>query len=445
VRNLTKTYRIFGHPGDRLKQALTLGMRRYHREFTALRGVSFDIGKGEAVAVVGRNGSGKSTLLQLICGILKPSSGSVTTSGRISALLELGAGFHRELTGRENVYFQAAIIGMSQEEISARFDQIAAFADIGEFIDQPVWTYSSGMFVRLAFSVAIHVDPEILVVDEALAVGDIGFQARCFRRMDELREAGRTLIFVSHAGDHVTRTCNRCLLLDRGELLLSGDSRSVLGGYQRLLNASPGAREHVRESVRRQNPGEIAESDDSHRPGDSPAGIAGDDGSEFLDPELIPRGAIAYDPRGATIEQVRITTPSGRRVNVLNSGREYRYAYRVRFHQDARQVRFGMLIRTSSGMELGGAASSPDRSSGLPLAEAGSAVDVEFNFTCMLNAGTYFVNAGVTGSADGEEIILHRILDAAIFRVVAAPRSTATSMIDFRCSAEVRGAGAARV
>src|SRR3989338_8224249 len=172
VKNLTKIYRIFGHPGDRIKQALTFGRMRFHNEFTALQDVSFEIKKGETVGIIGRNGSGKSTLLQLICGILKPTSGSVKVNGRISALLELGAGFNPEFTGRENAYFQGAVMGMTREEMDGRFDDIAAFADIGKFIDQPVRIYSSGMFVRLAFAVSVHINPDILSIDEALSVGD---------------------------------------------------------------------------------------------------------------------------------------------------------------------------------------------------------------------------------------------------------------------------------
>jgi ABC-type polysaccharide/polyol phosphate transport system ATPase subunit len=182
VNKLTKTYRIFGHPGDRIKQALTFGRMRFHREFTALKDVSFEIKKGETIGIIGRNGSGKSTLLQLICGILKATAGSVQVNGRIVALLELGAGFNPEFTGTENVYFQGALMGFTRAQMDERFDGIADFAEIGEFIDQPVRTYSSGMFVRLAFSTAMHLNPEILVVDEALAVGDAGFQQKCFRQ-----------------------------------------------------------------------------------------------------------------------------------------------------------------------------------------------------------------------------------------------------------------------
>lgn len=234
VRNLGKTYRLFGHPGDRIKQFLSLGMKKYHNEFTALHDVSFDIKKGETVGIIGKNGSGKSTLLQLICGILKPSTGSVKVNGRISALLELGAGFNPEFTGRENVYFQGAVMGLSKEEMDARFDEIASFADIGEFIDQPVRTYSSGMFVRLAFSFASRLDSDVVVLDEALAVGDIAFQARCFARIEELKGHGATILLVSHSMREILSHCDAAVLLDRGRVLSSrGNVASVVSDYEK--------------------------------------------------------------------------------------------------------------------------------------------------------------------------------------------------------------------
>lgn len=242
VRNLGKTYRLFGHPGDRIKQFFSLGMKKYHNEFSALNDVSFDIKKGETVGIIGRNGSGKSTLLQLICGILKPTIGTVKVNGRISALLELGAGFNPEFTGRENVYFQGAVMGISKDEMDARFDEIAAFADIGEFIDQPVRTYSSGMFVRLAFAVASRLDAEVVILDEALAVGDIAFQARCFERIDHLRNNGVTILLVSHSMQHILSHCDRAFLLDRGGIAVSGrDVASVVADYEKSVRVGYGA------------------------------------------------------------------------------------------------------------------------------------------------------------------------------------------------------------
>lgn len=238
VRNLSKTYRLFGHPGDRIKQFFSLGLKQYHREFTALRDITFDIKKGETVGIVGRNGSGKSTLLQLICGILKPTSGTVEVSGRVAALLELGAGFNPEFTGRENVYFQGALVGFTKAQMDERFDDIAAFADIGGFIDQPVRTYSSGMFVRLAFAAMIHAEADILIVDEALAVGDEEFQRKCFDKLRSYLEGqGKTLLFVSHNIRQIERTCARTIWLDGGWMKQSDISRIVCNSYQTWLNS----------------------------------------------------------------------------------------------------------------------------------------------------------------------------------------------------------------
>jgi ABC-type polysaccharide/polyol phosphate transport system ATPase subunit len=235
VRNLTKNYRIFRHPGDRIKQALSFGQATFHHSFTGLQDISFEVRKGETVGIIGRNGSGKSTLLQLVCGILKPSSGSISVSGRVAALLELGAGFNPEFTGRENVYFQGAILGIPASEIDKRIDDIATFADIGEFIDQPVRTYSSGMFVRLAFSAAIHIEPDILVVDEALSVGDAVFQQRCTRRMKELSDGGVTILFVSHDLHLVERFCDRVLVLDKGRSVCDASAVEASVFYQNLI------------------------------------------------------------------------------------------------------------------------------------------------------------------------------------------------------------------
>lgn len=241
VRDLAKCYRIYKRPHDRLLQMLSMGrIRRFH-EFWALRDVSFDVKKGESIGIVGTNGSGKSTLLQIICGTVAPTAGHVTVNGRISALLELGAGFNTEFSGRDNVFLNAAILGLSDDETRERYEEIVRFADIGAFIDEPVKTYSSGMFVRLAFAVAVNVDPDILVVDEALAVGDNLFQKRCFQKLEELMGRGVTLLFVSHDQETVRSLTNRALLLDNGRPVLFGGSGEVILEYRRLLHQKESA------------------------------------------------------------------------------------------------------------------------------------------------------------------------------------------------------------
>jgi lipopolysaccharide transport system ATP-binding protein len=239
VQNLSKCYQIYDNPRDRLKQfvmprlqsATRQTRRKYYREFWALRDVSFDVMKGETLGIIGRNGSGKSTLLQMICGTLSPTDGSVETNGRVAALLELGSGFNPEFTGRENVYLNATVLGLSKQEVDQRFDAIAAFADIGDFIEQPVKTYSSGMFVRLAFAIQANVDPEILIVDEALAVGDAYFVHRCMLRFNELQNAGTTILFVSHDANTIRNLCSRSIWLAEGSIKDQGNSGKVVDGY----------------------------------------------------------------------------------------------------------------------------------------------------------------------------------------------------------------------
>jgi ABC-type polysaccharide/polyol phosphate transport system ATPase subunit len=232
VENLSKCYHIYDRPRDRLLQMLARGRRQYYREFWALREVSFEIKKGETVGIIGVNGAGKSTLLQMICGTLNPTSGSIQTNGRVAALLELGSGFNPEFTGRENVFMNCALHGMSHQEVADRFEDIADFAGIGDFIDQPVKFYSSGMFARLAFSAAVHVDPDLLIVDEALSVGDRAFQEKSITRMKEIRERGTCILFVSHSITAVRNFCERALWLDRGQVRAFGARLGVCDEYQ---------------------------------------------------------------------------------------------------------------------------------------------------------------------------------------------------------------------
>lgn len=243
VNNLSKCYLIYDKPNDRLKQFALPRLQRllgqkpkqYFRQFWALKGVSFEVKKGETVGIIGRNGSGKSTLLQMICGTLTPTSGSIQTNGRIAALLELGSGFNPEFTGRENVYMNAAILGLSKKEVDERFDAIAAFADIGQFIEQPVKTYSSGMYVRLAFAVNIISEPEIMIVDEALAVGDMAFQAKCMTALNRIQERGTTVLFVSHDTSAVKSLCSRGIYLEHGIVQEIGPAGDVAEHYIRKM------------------------------------------------------------------------------------------------------------------------------------------------------------------------------------------------------------------
>ena len=376
VKNLTKTYRIFGHPADRIKQALTLGRVRFHHEFTALQGVSFEIKKGEAVGIIGRNGSGKSTLLQLICGILKPTSGEVQVNGRISALLELGSGFNPEFTGRENVYFQGAVMGISREEMEGRFDDVAAFADIGEFIEQPVRTYSSGMYVRLAFAVNILSDPEIMIVDEALAVGDEKFQRKCFARLEKLKSRGLSILFVSHSTALISELCEKVLFLDHGERLMYGAPLETIRAYQKLIYAPVEKQNHLVQEFRAADQtGDVTESDIKN----GSAIVSNERPFDTFDPGLVPETTTAYPVQGAEIETIRILDAKGVVVNVLQPGGNYLFVVSGRFLTDFEGVYFGIHIRSISGVVITGQRY-PEEGKYIEHIEAGKAFKISFAF-----------------------------------------------------------------
>lgn len=435
VDNLGKCFHIYDKPHERLLQMLSRGRRPYYREFWALRGATFEVARGEAVGIIGRNGSGKSTLLQLICGTQNPTEGTITIHGRVAALLELGSGFNPEFTGRENVYLNAVVLGLARAEIEQRFDAIAAFADIGDFIDQPLKTYSSGMVVRLAFAVAINVDPDIIVIDEALSVGDELFQRKCFARLEAIRRQGATLLFVSHSGSTVIELCDRCVLLDGGEQLAIGAPKAMVARYQRLLFAPGDKREAIRDAIKLANaPLDTAPASRIQLAGEAELPLAETvEGEEYLDPHLVVQSTVGYESRGAIIERPRIVNLAGVAVNCLIRGRSYRYLYDVRFEQGAVGVRFGMLIKTMTGVELGGAVSAPSVDTGYQYVAAGAVAHAEFRFRADLNPGSYFMNAGVTGMVDRDEQYLHRLLDAYVFRIMPVERNTATALIDFHC------------
>jgi lipopolysaccharide transport system ATP-binding protein len=279
--NVSKSYSIYAAPGDRLKELITFQTRRYHTEFWALRDVSFEVGRGETFCVVGENGSGKSTLLQICAGIMAPSSGMAVANGRVAALLELGSGFNPEFSGRDNVYLNGAILGLSSKDMDRRLPEIEAFAEIGAFINQPVKTYSSGMIVRLAFAVAIHVDPEILLVDEALAVGDVYFRQRCMRKVHELRQRGITILFVSHATGDVKALGDRAMWLEKGVVKALGKTDLVVAQYLAAMSEKDRvyqAREFPAEEARKvAAPQEIIEEipNVDHRFGDGKAEVIG--------------------------------------------------------------------------------------------------------------------------------------------------------------------------
>lgn len=425
VENLSKIYKLYKNKNSRLKEALHPLRRKFHEEFYALKNVSFAVKTGEILGVMGKNGSGKSTLLKLIGGVIQQSSGRVVVNGNISALLELGAGFNPEFTGLENVFFYGAIVGFSRDQMTARLDSILDFADIGGFIHQPIKRYSSGMKARLAFAVAIHVDPDILIIDEVLSVGDEFFRRKCFSKIEQFIKEKKTILFVSHGPTTINELCHRAILLDRGELILDGLPKMVTMQYHRLIFAKPEHAKDTRDEILRLNgdsrlKAEIISEPDAESPNAKAKQIReGDKNSSYKAyylPDMKPKSRVVYKKYGVEIEDVRIETSEGLRVNVLVPEEMYYYCYRVKFDAPARHVSFGMQIKTQKGLCITGL-SSKEMAGVMSEVQKGEVFDIRWRFNCKLLQGTYFTNAGVSSEIDGKLLFLNRIEDAAAFKV----------------------------
>ena len=437
LKNISKVFKQYHRPVDRLKEILSPG-KPTTEEFWAIRDISLEIPRGETVGIIGRNGSGKSTLLQVIVGTMQPTTGLVQVNGRVSALLELGSGFNPEFTGRQNVFFNGQILGLSQEEIEDKYDDIARFADIGHFIDQPVKTYSSGMFVRLAFAVAINAEPDILVIDEALSVGDEAFQRKCFARIYGFQEQGATVLFVSHSAGSIVELCDEAILLDQGEMILQGMPKVVLANYQKLIYAPEDKRMALREALKQgilpqEKRTKSSRSDADHviKPKSLESGSSTEASLPIYDPYLKPQHSVSYQSHGAKIKNPMIKTLEGKQANLLVRNEKYIYSYSVYFCEEAFKIRFGMLIKTITGFELGGAASHT-MGKEIQHVEAGSLVNVKFEFPCNLLPGTYFLNAGVLGHVDGSDVYLDRLIDVLMFKVNPEVDLLATGIVDFQ-------------
>jgi lipopolysaccharide transport system ATP-binding protein len=401
--------------------------------------------RGETLGIVGRNGSGKSTLLQIICGTQTPSSGRVSVNGRVAALLELGSGFNPEFTGRENVFLNGMVLGLDWSEIERRFDSIAAFAEIGDFMERPVRTYSSGMYVRLAFAVAINVTPDILIVDEALSVGDEAFQRKCFARINRIREEGATILFVSHSASTVVELCNRAVLLDGGELLAMGSPKHIVSRYQKLLYSPSEKFASIRAAIKQGGePDNLPQSENGVIATSVLAdGFADEKSAEvekkdeaYYEEGMVPKSTFRYEAIAASIEDPHIETLDGRRVNVLQARREYIYTYRVRFDRGVAAVRCGMLIKSVTGLDLAGSVTSWSGDN-LAWVEPGSELRVRFKFPCLFATGAYFLNAGVQGRLEEEDVYLDRWIDAVMFKVIPEAGRLASTTMDLGIDASV--------
>lgn len=405
VRNLSKKYQIYSRPIDRLKEMIY--RRPFHQEFWALRDINFTVGRGETIGVLGYNGSGKSTLLQLIAGVLSPTEGEVKVSGRVSALLELGAGFNPTFTGRENVFMSGAVMGISREEMAEKFDAIAEFAGIGDFIDQPVSLYSSGMYVRLAFSTAIHVDPDILIVDEALAVGDAVFQHRCMRRIRQLQESGVTIFFVSHDTSAVKSLCTRALLIEQGQLIEEGSPETVANHYlAKVSSAEASGQNYQAEELLGAEPandGQVNNTD-----------------TFWVDPSFDERAQIFRHGTGeARIRSLQILDRQGTPQTVLPFGEEATLRVSIEYLAPQASSILGVVIRDRTGTDI---FNTNTREEAQPIGsrQSGDRIVVDFTQRLLLKPGSYSVSSAIAYDHE-HAVFLDWVDNIATFQILPPP------------------------
>ncbi|MCD7836545.1 MAG: ABC transporter ATP-binding protein [Lachnospiraceae bacterium] len=402
VRELQKVYKLYDRPKDRMKDAFGLGRKKkLYKPHYALRGVSLNIFKGETVGIIGTNGSGKSTILKIITGVLNPTAGEVKVNGRISALLELGAGFNQEYNGIENIYLNGTMMGFSEKEIYEKLPAILEFADIGDYVYQPVKTYSSGMFVRLAFAVAINIEPEILIVDEALSVGDVFFQAKCYHKFEEFKEMGKTIVFVSHDLSSISKYCDRVFLLNKGTLLGEGSPKEMIDAYKRVLVGQY-------ELPDRQENERLLEDSELRNAAASKAAV-----TDAVNPELL-----EYGTKQAEILEYCITDDAGVKTTAVLKGSEYTLHMRVRINEDLPAPIFAFSIKNVQGTEITGTNSMIEKSFLAP-GRAGQIKEVTFTQRMTLQGGEYLISMGVTGYNGDKFEVYHRLYDAVNITVVS--------------------------
>lgn len=426
VKDIKKCYEIYGSPRDRLKQLVIksifsllnrvvrwfspdkiVQLPKFYREFWALGGVSFQIRRGETFGIIGKNGSGKSTLLQILAGTLSPTSGEVKVKGRVAALLELGSGFNPEFTGKENIFLNARILGLSQKEILEKYDQIIEFADIGDFVDQPLKTYSSGMSVRLAFAVAINVEPEVLIVDEALAVGDIAFQRKCLRWMEDFTARKGILLFVSHSPEQVKRLCTTAIYLRSGAVVGIGPAKEICDVYEK--------EQYITSNY---NADKINLALNTNKNSTSLAYIG------FAD------CALHYGDNRVRITGAWAEDLDGLQRSSFNVGESFRWCYRVEYYCSASSVIFGFMVKTKEGISLF-SANSQTLDYEPRSVVTGDVLVVRFLIEPNLGAGEYFLNCGVSIESSGQSEFLHRVVDAGII-VISANEKIDSGMVNMK-------------
>ena len=400
VENVSKIYKLYDRPRDRMFEALGLSKQKKYHEKYALSDVSFHVKKGECVGIIGTNGSGKSTILKIITGVLNQTSGNVSVKGRISALLELGAGFNMEYTGLENIYLNGTMNGFSEEEIDAKLQDILDFADIGDYVKQPCKTYSSGMFVRLAFSVGINIEPEILIVDEALSVGDVFFQAKCYHKFEEFKQMGKTIIFVSHDLSSIAKYCDRVILLDQGVKLGEGGPKEMIDDFKRVLVGQYQTPEEKAESKSLLEDEEIQEA------------------IRKKEKKLEDTKTLEYGTKQAVIEEIYLTDDNGTKSNAIIKGMNFGIHMRVRFQDDIPAPIFAFTVKNVKGTEITGTNTMFEKAFLEPV-KAGTVKEITFKQRMTLQGGDYLMSFGVTGYDGSDFQVYHRLYDALDVTVIS--------------------------
>jgi teichoic acid transport system ATP-binding protein len=396
VENLSKIYKLYNNPLDRLKEALHPLKKKYHKDFYALRDVNFEVKKGETVGIIGKNGSGKSTLLKIITGVLTPNSGSLVINGKISALLELGTGFNSEFTGIENIYFSGTIMGYTKEEIDKKVDDIVAFADIGDFINQPVKIYSSGMYVRLAFAVAINVDPEILIVDEALSVGDMSFQTKCYRKFNEFRETKKTILFVTHSLDSILRYCNKGIVLNDGTKVIETNPKDAVDVYKRLLV-----------NCYEENSDKNKNGEDKRQP----------ELKVFKEKFSINSNFLSYGNNKAEIIDFGIFDEYNNPTQRLLNNQKFSIKMKVKFNETISEPIFAYTIKDLKGLEITGT-NTMYKNINTGSFNKDHIVLIEFSQVLNIQSGQYALSLGCTKHEANDFVVYHRLYDILLFEAI---------------------------
>ncbi len=403
VDHVSKLYKLYDKPSDRFKEALGLTKEKKYKEHFALSDVYFEVKKGETVGIIGTNGAGKSTILKIITGVLNPTSGKVDVSGRISALLELGAGFNMEYTGIENIYLNGTMMGYTREEVDAKVQTILDFADIGDFVYQPVKTYSSGMFVRLAFAVAINIDPEILIVDEALSVGDVFFQAKCYHKFDEFKEAGKTILFVSHDLGSIAKYCDRVVLLNKGKKMAEGEPKEIIDLYKQVLVSQAENRELDEEQP---TVSDVTDTQDTACEG------------HWKDTLMLNPNVLEYGDKEAEIIDFAIIDDKNRITNNIQKNTDFRIRMKVKFHKDIEDPIFAFTIKDLQGTEVTGTNTMYEKTD-IGFVKAGEEKVIEFSQNMNLQGRNYLLSFGCVGYHENDFVVYNRLYDVCNINVIS--------------------------